>query len=60
VLDRNGFYLAPTLVQIFNPMDHLAQKEVFAPVTALLRATSAEEALRIANGGRRGGAVSGH
>jgi acyl-CoA reductase-like NAD-dependent aldehyde dehydrogenase len=60
LLDRDGFYLAPTLVQVSNPMDHLAQKEVFAPVTALLRASSAEEALRIANGGRRGGAVSVH
>jgi acyl-CoA reductase-like NAD-dependent aldehyde dehydrogenase len=50
VLDRDGFYLAPTLVHVSNPMDHLAQKEVFTPITALLRASSAEEALRIANG----------
>jgi hypothetical protein len=35
VLDRNGFYLVPTLVQVSNLMDHLAQKEVFTPVTAL-------------------------
>ena len=37
MLDRNGFYLVPTLVQVSNLMDHLAQKEVFAPVTALRR-----------------------
>ncbi len=54
VLDREGFYLAPTLIEVASPMDHLAQKEVFAPVTVLLKAASAEEALRIANGGRRG------
>ncbi len=54
VLDCDGFYLAPTLVKVDNPMDHLAQEEVFAPVTALLTAASAEEALRIANSGRRG------
>lgn len=54
VLDHDGFYLAPTLVEVDNPMDHLAQKEVFAPVATLLRAASAEEALRIANCGRRG------
>lgn len=35
MLDRNGFYLVPTLVQVSNLMDHLAQKEVFTPVTAL-------------------------
>ncbi len=54
VLDHDGFYLAPTLVEVDNPMDHLAQREVFAPVTTLLRAASAEEAIQIANGGRRG------
>lgn len=54
VLDYDGFYLAPTVVEIDYPMDHLAQENAFAPVTVLLRATCAEEALHIANSNRRG------
>jgi len=42
-LDAPGFYLAPTLVE-----------EVFAPVAAVLRADSAEAAVRIANDVRYG------
>ena len=53
-LDSDGFYLEPTLVEIEDPRNPLAQKEVFAPVTALLRVGSAEEAVRIANDVRHG------
>jgi aldehyde dehydrogenase (NAD+) len=53
-LDGDGFYLAPTLVEVDDPGNPLAQEEVFAPVAALLRASSAEEAVRIANGVRQG------
>jgi acyl-CoA reductase-like NAD-dependent aldehyde dehydrogenase len=53
-LDAEGYYLAPTLVEVDDPTDLLAQEEVFAPVAALLRAPSAEEATRLANGVRYG------
>jgi alpha-ketoglutaric semialdehyde dehydrogenase len=53
-LDSDGFYLEPTLVEIENPQNPLAQEEVFAPVTALLRVGSAEEAVRLANDVRQG------
>lgn len=53
-LDTEGFYLAPTLVELDNPRDYLAQEEVFAPVSALMRASSAEEAVRVANDVRQG------
>jgi alpha-ketoglutaric semialdehyde dehydrogenase len=53
-LDAPGFYLAPTLVELESPAGPLATEEVFAPVAALLRADSAEAAVRIANGVRYG------
>ena len=53
-LDSDGFYLEPTLVEIEDPSNPLAQEEVFAPVTALLRVRSAEEAVTLANDVRQG------
>lgn len=53
-LDGDGFYLEPTLVELEDPTNPLAQEEVFAPVTALLRANSAEDAVRLANDVRQG------
>jgi aldehyde dehydrogenase (NAD+) len=53
-LDAPGYYLAPTLVELDAPAGPLATEEVFAPVAALLRAGSAEDAVRIANGVRYG------
>ncbi len=53
-LDDDGFYLEPTLVEVEDPDNPLAQEEVFAPVTAISKAESVEEALSIANGVRYG------
>ena len=53
-LDGPGFYLAPTLVELAEPAGPLATEEVFAPVAAVLRARSADEAITIANGVRYG------
>lgn len=53
-VDIDGFYMEPTLVELEDPRNLLAQEEVFAPVTALLRAGSADEAVRIANDVRQG------
>jgi len=53
-LDAPGFYLAPTLVELDSPEGPLATEEVFAPVAAVLRADSAEAAVRIANDVRYG------
>lgn len=49
-LDRDGFYLEPTLVELEDPKNPLNQEEILAPVTALLKAGPAEEAVQIANG----------
>lgn len=48
-LDGDGFYLSPTLVELDDAASPLAKEEVFAPVSALLRASTAEEALNLAN-----------
>jgi aldehyde dehydrogenase (NAD+) len=53
-LDHDGFYLAPTLVEVSDPRSPIVQEEVFAPVTAILRAQSADDALRLANDVRYG------
>jgi aldehyde dehydrogenase (NAD+) len=53
-LDAPGFYLAPTLVQLDEPTGPLASEEVFAPVAALLRAGSAQQAVGMANAVRFG------
>lgn len=53
-LDGDGFYLAPTLVELEDSKSPLVQEEVFAPVTAVLRANSEDEALRLANDVRYG------
>jgi aldehyde dehydrogenase (NAD+) len=48
-LDAPGYYLAPTLVELDSPEGPLAREEVFAPVAAVLRASSPEQAVAIAN-----------
>jgi aldehyde dehydrogenase (NAD+) len=53
-LDRDGFYLEPTLVEVEDPTNPFTQEEILAPVAALLKAGSAEEAMEIANGVRQG------
>jgi alpha-ketoglutaric semialdehyde dehydrogenase len=53
-LDAPGYYLAPTLVELDRPSGPLATEEVFAPVAALIRAASADEAVTIANAVRYG------
>ncbi|MFF9105171.1 aldehyde dehydrogenase family protein [Streptomyces rubrogriseus] len=47
--DAPGSYLEPTLVEVPGSEDVLATDEVFAPVTALLRARSATHAVELAN-----------
>jgi alpha-ketoglutaric semialdehyde dehydrogenase len=53
-LDAPGYYLAPTLVELDRPAGPLASEEVFAPVAALIRAETEDEAVNIANGVRYG------
>jgi len=54
LLDADGYYLAPTLVELDEPSGVLAHQEVFAPVAALIRAADADQAISIANDVRYG------
>jgi alpha-ketoglutaric semialdehyde dehydrogenase len=53
-LDAPGYYLAPTLVELDEPAGPLAAEEVFAPVAALIRASSTDDAIAIGNSVRYG------
>jgi aldehyde dehydrogenase (NAD+) len=45
----SGFYIEPTIVEA-KPSDRVAQEEVFGPFVTVLRFSTEEEALEIANG----------
>ncbi|MDQ3784457.1 MAG: aldehyde dehydrogenase family protein [Actinomycetota bacterium] len=53
-LDAEGFYIAPTLVEVDDRTNVLAKEEVFAPVVALLEVPSPDEAIALANDVRFG------
>jgi alpha-ketoglutaric semialdehyde dehydrogenase len=53
-LERDGFHLEPTLVEVEVTTNPSTQEEILAPVAALLKVGSAEEAMQIANGVRQG------
>lgn len=51
---HEGSYLEPTVVELDGPVGPLAHEEVFAPVAALLRTDSLNDAVNIANNVRYG------
>lgn len=54
VIDRSaegpGYSIGPVVFADIEPTHRLAQEEIFGPVLAVMRASSVEEALEIANG----------
>jgi RHH-type proline utilization regulon transcriptional repressor/proline dehydrogenase/delta 1-pyrroline-5-carboxylate dehydrogenase len=44
-----GWYVGPTVFADVKPTDRIAQEEIFGPVLAVIKATTFEEALAIAN-----------
>jgi len=49
-----GFYLGPTILDQVSPEMEIAREEVFGPVMPIVRASSFDEALEIANSGAYG------
>jgi acyl-CoA reductase-like NAD-dependent aldehyde dehydrogenase len=49
-----GYYIAPTVFIDVKPDMAIAQEEIFGPVTTLLRFSTEEEAVRLANDSRYG------
>ncbi len=48
--DAGGYYIQPTIFADVAPDTSIAQEEIFGPVLAVIRSTSFEQALQIANG----------
>ena len=46
---RNGFYMAPTLVEQADPHAEISTTELFGPITCLYRVNNFAEALHLAN-----------
>jgi len=53
-LERQGYFVAPTVYRDVPPSSRIAREEIFGPVAALTRFTGEDEALRIANDTRYG------
>ncbi|WP_226040012.1 aldehyde dehydrogenase family protein [Natrinema sp. DC36] len=49
-LDRDGYYVEPTVFSDVEPSMRLAQEEVFGPVLAVLEVEDFDDALAVANG----------
>ncbi len=50
VAPGNGYFIPPTIFADVDPLSDLAQKEIFGPVLAVIKAKDLEDALKIANG----------
>jgi len=46
---RDGFYMAPTLIENVDPHDEISTTELFGPIACLYRVKDFEEALALAN-----------
>ncbi|MCO6475517.1 MAG: CoA-acylating methylmalonate-semialdehyde dehydrogenase [Phaeodactylibacter sp.] len=55
---EGGFYVGPTVIDYVTPDMAIAREEVFGPVLAILRANTADEAIRIENSSNYGNASS--
>ncbi len=48
-LERDGYFIEPTVFIDVNPNAKIAQEEIFGPVLAMIKAKDFEDALKIAN-----------
>lgn len=46
---REGFYMAPTLIELMDPHDELSNTELFGPIACLYRVRDFDQALALAN-----------
>jgi 1-pyrroline-5-carboxylate dehydrogenase len=49
-VDREGYYIPPTIIAGVSDTARIAQEEIFGPVLAIIPARDFDDALRIANG----------
>lgn len=60
-ISRDGYFVEPTIIKDVDPKARIAQEEIFGPVCAVIKASSFDDALQIANGtefGLTGGVFS--
>ena len=57
---KNGFYMAPTLIENADPQGEISQTELFGPIAILYRVKGFEEALEMANDSQYGLTASIH
>ena len=53
-LDRQGYFVAPTVYRDVPPESRIAREEIFGPVAAMIRFESEDDAVRLANDTRYG------
>ena len=53
-IDKNGYFIEPTIIKDVDPHARIAQEEIFGPVLACLKAQTFDEALTIANNTKYG------
>jgi aldehyde dehydrogenase (NAD+) len=53
-LDRQGYFVAPTVYRDVPPDSRIAREEIFGPVAAMIRFESEDDAVRLANDTRYG------
>jgi aldehyde dehydrogenase (NAD+) len=46
---RDGYFVAPTIIEHAGPNDEITRSELFGPITCLYRVTDFEEAIALAN-----------
>jgi acyl-CoA reductase-like NAD-dependent aldehyde dehydrogenase len=46
---RDGYYVAPTIIEQVGPADEITRSELFGPITCLYRVRDFEDAVRLAN-----------
>jgi aminomuconate-semialdehyde/2-hydroxymuconate-6-semialdehyde dehydrogenase len=51
---ENGYYLEPTVIEVFDDQCRVNQEEIFGPVVTIMPFETEEEALRMANGVKYG------
>ena len=53
-LERQGYFVAPTVYRDVSPDSRIAREEIFGPVAAMIRFDSEDDAVRLANDTRYG------
>lgn len=49
-IDKDGYYVEPTIIKDIKPNDRLAQEEIFGPVLAVIKSKNFEDGIEIFNG----------